>query len=98
MEALAGVLQAPAVASAMARSSVVDLLGAMLRSQLGRNNASLAAPRMRPGAAALVEAVLRTVSSSGARDGWARSHQIESLACIHHTCTAARALLARSLL
>lgn len=60
------ILRSKRVTSAMTRSAIVDLLRAMLQgSRSGGRGASLAPPPMRPGAAALTEALFRTVSDAG---------------------------------
>ena len=66
LQALAEILRSKRVTSAMTRSAIVDLLRAMLQgSSGGGRGASLAPPPMRPGAAALTEALFRTVSDAG---------------------------------
>lgn len=66
VQALAAILRSKRVTSAMTRSSIVDLLRAMLQgTRGGGRGASLAPPPMRPGATALTEALFRTVSDAG---------------------------------
>jgi hypothetical protein len=66
LQALAKILRSKLVTSAMTRSSIVDLLRAMLQGTRGRGRgAPLTPPPMSPGAAALTEAVFQTVSGAG---------------------------------
>lgn len=67
VQSLAMILRSKQVTSAMTRSSIVDLMRAMLQGTRARSRGSpLSPPPMSPGAAALTEAVFQTVSAAGA--------------------------------